>query len=358
MCDGLSIPTPPSSASSSLSSPRDLVEAYQRQQTDKSISDAQTQLSSSSIATATATTVDPLNGPVARTVLLVPPSACSDDIVYEQVASKTRVQGLDQLQHLCERFDQDFQSELGVESTIHRISLLPTATTTKAVVAVNWNVTWVPPTAAWLEALGTTWPGVQVQKVTYNHLSGEVTTFSWKAVFRLFANAWTTGMLRIPLACIEGQTRLSFQHRQRQDDTDATMTDPDNDNDKENGWVCFRIVEELSYAQDLARNTLRNRRCSADLRVFLETGRRCQPTQVWDDIVATCLPWSSVPGSGPLDVDPSEEGPEGALVALGLAGLITIGFANFLARMVLGQSLFGPPSYIVPPDELNDIIGY
>lgn len=274
--------------------------------------------------------------PLTRTILPIPASQCSSEISYVQKATNGRISGLRELQEACASWEESFQSELGVNSAI----IGKIASVSPQTKLVRWNVTWVPPTAAWLEFVGNVWPGVEVTPTSYNHLSGKASTFSWTAVFRIFSDALTTGKLRIPLACIEGTSELRF-------DTKSGML--------------IAIAEELAYAQDLRRGVLLNRRCSADLRVFLETGRRMnvarstQNNDEWDDIVATALPWSSVPGSNPLDVDPVEEGDGPAIVFLGIVALVLLGFANIIGPQLIGQSLFGPPNYIVPPEELNSL---
>ncbi len=187
---------------------------------------------------------------------------------------------------------------------------------------VRWNVTWVPLSALWLEVLGNAWPGVDVIPMTYNHQSNQPCTFSWNAVGKVFLDAMTTGRLRIPLACIEGTSELIFS---------------------EGDDMLVSITEELSYAQDLQRGCLLNRRCSDDLRLFLETGRRSSAfASTWDDVVAKALPWTSVPGSGPLDVTPTADDEEDGPVAfLGVAALLLVGFTNFAGPQLIGQSFVG-----------------
>ena len=86
----------------------------------------------------------------------------------------------------------------------------------------------------------------------------------------MFLDVMTTGKLRIPLACVEGTSEMIFST---------------GDN------MLASITEELSYAQDLQRGSLLNRRCSDDLRLFLETGRRISTSERnWDELVAEALP--------------------------------------------------------------------
>ena len=267
--------------------------------------------------------------PLTRTILLVSPEKFSPKIKYLQKATNTRIEGQSELLQACESFDSNFQSEMGVESTVTRVS-----TVAPQMLLINWNVTWVPISAVWLETLGQAWPGIEVVPISYNHLSNRMITFSWKAVGKLFSDAIATGKLRIPLACIEGTSELVFS----------------------NDGMLLSISEDLSYAQDLARGSLQNRKCADDLRLFLETGRRISSNNNWDDIVAQALPWSSVPGSNPLDVTPMEEGEEGGpVIFLGIAAVLLLGFANAVGPLLIGQSLFGPTNYIVQPQDLNSI---
>lgn len=280
------------------------------------------------------------NKPLTATILCLPSNYyVPEDVIFRQKATATTIQGFEKIQKMCSCSDDCFQSELGVSAAIERIS-----STSPDSASVNWNVTWVPPTSVWLETLAQVWPGVDAVYSSYNHLSGEKNIFSWKAVGKLFSDALTTGQLRVPLACIEGITTLHFD----------TSTDE--------GRVS-QISEDLVYAMDLQNGKLQNRKCSDDLRIFLESGRRIATdndennnnnyNNDWDDAVATRLPWSSVAGSNVLDVDPTEEGDGAAIAFLGFVGLVLVAFANIAGPELIGQSLFGPPHYIVKPEDLN-----
>ena len=77
---------------------------------------------------------------------------------------------------------------------------------------------------------------------------GQVSTFSWKGVVKLFQDAAATGRLRVPLALIEGRAILKF-------DDDGALT---------------AVSDEIYFADLCRRGQLRNRRCAQDLRLFLE----------------------------------------------------------------------------------------
>lgn len=279
--------------------------------------------------------------PLANTVLLVPDEYFAEDVVFLQQATNCRIEGIEKLQKTAQLWDEDFQTDLGVQISIGRIS-----TVSPSIALVKWNVSWVPPTALWLEGLGKAFePNVEIDYVSYNHLAQKESTFSWNAVLKLIADAVTRGKLKVPLACIEGNTEVQFS-------TTKLKTTSNNEFAK-----VVRLTENLAYAQDLSRGVLRNRRCAQDLRIFLESGRRPmdKPIDKWDDQVAVSMPWQSVPGSGPLDVEAVEEGPLAAVVFVGFAIASVFLFANLMGPELIGQSLFGPPNYIVRPEDLQSI---
>jgi hypothetical protein len=266
---------------------------------------------------------------LASTILCVPAEDCVDDLVFVQKATKSRIRGIANITRACDSFDADFSSspddddeddddEGGVRASLQRVTLL-----SKDCVRVQWNVTWVPITAVWLTRL----PAREKSYVVYNHLSSQVSTFSWKAVGDLVSTWITTGCLRIPLACIQGLTDLRFDENEK----------------------LVSIEEDLVYAMDLQRGALQNRKCADDLRLFLEAGRRLDSIHAddWYDRVATALVWSSVPGSGPLDMDETVEGPSAALLFVGVAFGSVLCLATLLAPKLLGQSLWVSPHAMV-----------
>jgi hypothetical protein len=185
-------------------------------------------------------------------------------------------------------------------------------------------------------------PGLKVQYVTYNHRSGFISTFSWKAVATTLLDAIQTGQWKVPLACIQGISRLQFKDEQ---EVPTSTSSPASSVRK----LCS-ITEDLLYAIDLQQGRLLNRKCAEDLRLFLEIGRRLpvannkggflrqdKESDVWQKVVATCLPWSSVPGSGALDIEPMEEGERSTSAILFGASsvMILLGFATWLAPELL-----------------------
>ena len=144
----------------------------------------------------------------------------------------------------------------------------------------------------------------------------------------LLWNYLSTNTIRVPLSCICGISDLTFET---------------NSSSQNSVFMLKSIEEDLEYSLDLNRGALLNRKCSDDLRLFLEAGRRLQSDKdAWYDTVATALPWSSVPGSNVLDVDETEEGGIAAGLFLGVSALSILTLAAFLAPELIGQSLWGP----------------
>ena len=271
--------------------------------------------------------------PLRRSVIHTSCSSLARDATYSQKVTGTLIVGSANISEACDSFDSDFQSvsDPKVSCAIGRISTLSRDT-----VQVQWNVTWVPPTAAWLLAF----PGEAVPN-TYNHLSGDVSSFSWGSVGRVFKTAILTGKVHVPLACIEGRSVMRFRSSDRIISDGREEGGAARSSDR---WDLESINEELSYAEDLRRGVLLNRRCAADLRLFLESGRR--PPNIsweeWEDTVARCLPWETVPGSNPLDIEPMSE-EEGFVPAFFFIGIVTaalLAFADFLAPVLLGHTLY------------------
>jgi hypothetical protein len=286
-----------------------------------------------------------------NTVLCLPPDTyVSESVTFVQKATNTRLEGLTALKAACQQWEEEFfptPTTTDTTDDAHRFHLKRISMISPTTMIVQWNVTWVPPTAMWLESLAKVnrWTPVYC---SYVHLYDQVSTFSYKAIAKLFGDAINTQTLRIPLACIDGTTTYDLKKN-----SDAT---------KEGGMVVERITEELGYALDLKRGALQNRKCAQDLRLFLEDGRRMRimadnRNNNWEDVVATTLPWSSVPGMNPLEVEPNNS--EEAMVPvlfLSVTALTVLGFAAIVAPELIGQSLFmGSPTYIVRPEELNSI---
>jgi hypothetical protein len=350
---------------------------------------------------------------LSKSILMVPPKHMKETVVFVQRATNTRLHGRSTLESISDYWESTFETTTttstttttttdgggggvgvggGVAFDVDRISTIGPTT-----VIVQWNVTWVPPTSWVLEFLATQILRVTPAYETYTHRSHEErTTFSYTALLRLFQDASQTKRLRIPLACIQGMSTLEFENETKTTTTAATTTtttttshnDDDDDDDDVDVDVdssathpppppllvlpqLKSISEELNYAQDLQRGTLRNRNCANDLKLFLETGRCIRPDDQrsannnyspnqtnevmdnknsnnkgtefydWNRVVAEALPWETVPGMmNPLDIDGQEDGAVAVPLFLGIVLLSLVSFSVLVAPELLGQSIF------------------
>lgn len=291
-----------------------------------------------------------------------------EEVVFLQRATNMRIAGKDKLERSIYQWEDNFRTEVdegndadyeyadpGLLARSARVQTTVTTTVSPTTLLVRWNATYVDPSVGWLVSLSESIPGWTADFRTYTNQASKIRKFSYSALGKLFADAFATGKLRVPLACIEGTTTCEFF----EESTTRKRI--------------ISITEDLAYAQDLKRGALSNRLCARDLQFFLEVARKPleyhgekpasdQEYEYWEDLVSEVLPWRSVPGMmDPMYIEGQSEEDLGAnlpLVFGTLSVLLVLAFANWVAPNLIGQSLFGPPSYIVSPSELNDIIQY
>jgi hypothetical protein len=154
---------------------------------------------------------------------------------------------------------------------------------------VRWNVTFVPAKLVWLQNLAQNWPfgEVDVERRDILHKMGETTRFTYKALFQTLKRMAIEKKLTMPVAKIEGQTKLTFNSA----------------NEK-----LTSIEESLSLVDSVNSNRVRNKRICRDLLEFLDTRK---PIGVdykeYDLMVEDKVDIYSVPGMRTLDVDGLED---------------------------------------------------
>ena len=301
-----------------------------------------------------------------------------EEVVFFQRATGTRISGKEKLQRSIRQWEDDFRSEvdggndasyeyddINVQRLSANVKTAVATTVSPTTLLVRWNATYIDPSVAWLVSLSESIPGWTPDFRPYTDQASKVRKFSYSALLRLFGDAIATGKLRVPLACIEGTSTYEFREAKSDEATKSIVS----------------ITEDLAYAQDLNRGALSNRLCARDLQFFLEVARKPlgypregtkqadndqllgkEKYEYWEDLVSEALPWRSVPGMmDPMYIESQSEDDLNLNLPLifgTFSVVLVLLFANWVAPSIIGQSLFGPPSYIVPPSELNDIIPY
>ncbi len=193
---------------------------------------------------------------------------------------------------------------------------------------IRWNATWIPSGSTWLYNLGE-FAGWEINVKSPDPTV--ISTFSWKAVFATFSNAFATGTITLPISCVEGNTILTI--KQVQDEIDSVAGNS----------FAVTIKESIDLVSEADKNRLQNRRVAQELASWLDVSRRPPKYNVddWAGMVRQRI-LTSVPGAGALDVDPNESDAEGvvALVLFGFISVVVLGlsFQFFLPELVGGTA--------------------
>ena len=179
----------------------------------------------------------------AATAIFCPRDTWAEDVTLRS-ACGVCVNGADALTRVAENWSRAAADEL----PDFQAAASAAASVAAREVIVKYNASWTPPSAAWLLSVASAWPGVEAAPTPYADRYGQVSTFSWKGVVKLFQDAAATGRLRVPLALIEGRAILKF----------------------DDGGALTAVSDEIYFADLCRRGQLRNRRCAQDLRLFLE----------------------------------------------------------------------------------------
>ena len=179
---------------------------------------------------------------------------------------------------------------------------------------IRWNATWIPSGSTWLYNLGDI-AGWQINVKRPD--PAVISTFSWKAVFDTFSNAFATGNITLPISCVEGNTILTI--KQVQDEVDSGSGD-----------FAVTIKESIDLVSEADKNRIQNRRVAQELASWIDVSRRPPKFNVddWAGMVRQRI-LTSVPGAGALDVDPNESDTDGvvALVLFGFISVVVLGIS-------------------------------
>lgn len=220
--------------------------------------------------------------------------------VYEFSGTK------EQFAKMQSRFERRFFADLvDVESEIENVSSIDLN-----VFLVRWNATFVPAKVVRLQNVALHWPfgDVDIERKDILHKMGETTKFTYEALFRTMKRLATEKKLTIPVAKIEGQTKMTF-------DDEGELS---------------AMEENLSLVNSVNSNRVRNKRIARDLLEFLDTRKPIgMDYKSYDEIVEAKVDIYSVPGLRALDVDGMEDQQgqiEDVTTVLGFMTLVVLSF--------------------------------
>ena len=119
-------------------------------------------------------------------VTMLPPEALAPDVCFE--GDLGTVRGKESYTAAAARWHAD-----SVELLQYKTTLVKVASISEDGVVVRWRAEWEPPTLQWAPALAA---ALRWRIERFDVDPGVVSTFRWSSVFRLFAGAFATGVLR------------------------------------------------------------------------------------------------------------------------------------------------------------------
>lgn len=192
---------------------------------------------------------------------------------------------------------------------------------------VRWRASWAPAGSTWLYGLA---GGMGWNIETRSPDPSRISTFSWGAVLRIFAQASRTGTINLPISSVEGNTVVSVGEQ-----TDSDRSCP-------TGRPLLSIRETIDLVGEADAGRLQNRKVAQELASWLDVSRRPDETdrafEEWSEVVRSRILFG-VPGAGPLDVDPNEDS-EGAK-ALVFFGGICLAALGFSFNILLADEIVG-----------------
>jgi hypothetical protein len=263
---------------------------------------------------------------------MLPSAALHPDVRFESRQLVNELIGEREYRDAASRWLTDAQDVLpNFRTELLRCELSPSD---DATVIVRWRAAWEPESSAWLAALGSS-VGWKVERVSLLPRSDEVVTFSWRRVGALLGRAVTTGRLTLPVACVEARATLRFE--------------------KASGRL-VRHTEAIDQLADAAAGRLKNRIVAQDAAAFCDVCRRpgtVDPDEWAAQVRAAAL--AGVPGTGALDIVPSEDGGEEGAIALATFALVAAAAVGVFANAIGGEStgmVFGEDANSVICDEM------
>ena len=183
---------------------------------------------------------------------------------------------------------------------------------------IRWRATWIPAGSSWLYNLANAC-GWAIDKRSAD--PSKVSGFSWKPVFSMFANAFATGNVTLPIAEAEGNTVVAI---------------------RDDGAIA--VTESLDLVKEADAGRLLNRRVAQEFASWLDVSRRPDEfgtnEDEWAGMVRERI-LLGVPGAGSLDIDPNEDDGEGAAALLIFGAFCSITLALSFQYFVVPEIVGG-----------------
>ena len=176
---------------------------------------------------------------------------------------------------------------------------------------VRWSVEFVPEKMKWLYDTALSWPFGELKIEKYDILDrmGDISRFTYAALFALLKRALLEKVMRIPIAKIEGSSTLIFS------DVDGKLV---------------RHSESLALVACVNAGQVQNKRICRDVLEYLDARK---PPGVsledWDIQVEDKVDIYSVPGMRQLDIDGMEDQAGSIEDATALLGFFTLIILTF-----------------------------
>ncbi|KAA8495475.1 hypothetical protein FVE85_1630 [Porphyridium purpureum] len=170
-----------------------------------------------------------------------------------------------------------------VELALKGVRTKTTAESLTDKVQVEWRLSWVPPSLEWIVKLASSLPWrCEIQRVDITPFVGRNVQFSWRVLFKFWADFVFRRTLRIPEAAIEGRTVIEWTNADGQ------------------GPVHVVSVRETALlVSDFLSNRVKNRRIAADFLLYADC---CRPggTSIteWNERVLQKIPMAQKVAGG------------------------------------------------------------
>lgn len=195
-------------------------------------------------------------------------------------------------------------------SSIQRVTM-----TSKDVISIYWNVTFVPDGVISLVWLCRQLPGAKVSFFNVLHKEQIASSFSWSRLKSFLMRLFIRGVAELPHAVIVGKTELSFRELETEDldlraipssdcETFECLSESVHLGRSQMRWALTNSKEKLNLVRSIDTGILKNRKLATDLLQYLDAQRPLTVTMLdWNNFLLGRIDTKSIPGMGQFDID-------------------------------------------------------